>query len=891
MPSSSSPSPTNSGPRDLSREDITEFDAAPAEKREQVLQRHNLPTTGAEEAFERVARLTAQVLDASIALVTFLGTDWQWFNAAVGTDLDGAPARESFCIYTVQDDDVFVVDDATGDDRFAEIPVVANEPHVRFYAGYPLTAEDGTRIGTLCVFDMEPRSFTQDQRQQLEDLGRLATNDIILRRSLIERRSTEQRLHGILQSSVAAILLLGRDGQITYMNEEAKELLGVMGEDPPSIAEGDNLQDLSIDIADEDGTSLDTQELTLFEVVRTKEPFRGVRRLLSWPSGRQIMIEMNGAPLMNEDGEVEEVVYSIDDITERYYTECLRSHQREILEQVAYGAPLDDSLEAIIDMVESLRPSVRGSIMRLEGDRLYHGAGSSLPDEILTGESGADIDPRGGMCARAAFHDKEIVTEDIATDPHWEGIRERALDNGLRAAWSIPVHGDEGSVLGTFAMWWAEPKPPDARDEHVGRMAARLAAIAIERHEAEKELKESQTHFQQLAENIDEVFWLRTRTEMLYVSQAYEDIWGRPFEDIATSSDGHLGLVHPSDVERVRRAYLRSWEKDARFDEEYRIVRPDGAVRWVRAVAWAFSVEGEAETRQAGYAVDVTERIRRRNELIAAKQEAEELNRLKTAFLANMSHEIRTPLTSIIGFAEILQDELGSEHGRAPELIHTAGRRLMNTLDSVLQLSRLEADAIRLNPVDVQLVREARDTMHLFENQAEKAGINLRLDAPDDPVEIRTDPSALQRVLQNLIGNAVKFTSDGYVRVAVQSNEETATLIVEDTGIGISHDFVDKIYEAFEQESTGTGRSYEGSGLGLTVVNRLVRLMGGEVDVESTPGEGTTFTVVLPVSGPPQGYSLTEARASESAPVSNRASCADSHAGADEKESASHSVT
>lgn len=868
MPSSSSP--TNSGPRDHSREDIQKHDESLADAREQVLHRHNLPASDAEEAFERVARLTAQTLDVPLALVTFLGKDWQWFNAAVGTELDRAPVDESFCIYTVQDDGVLVVEDATKDERFAGIQTVENDPHIRFYAGYPLAAEDGTRVGTLCVFDMEPRSFTDAERQQLEDLGRLATNEITLRRSLIQRRSTEQRLQGILQSSVAAIVSLRRDGQITYMNEEAQELLGVAGESPPSITEGDNLEDLSLDIADEDGNVLDMQDLTLFEVLETKEPFRSVRRRLAWPGGRQMMIKMNGAPLMNEEGEVEEVVYSIEDITERYYTECLRSHQREILEQIAYGAPLDDSLEAIIDMVESLRPSIRGSIMRLEDDRLYHGAGPSLPAEILPDESGAPVSRDVGTCVRTAFHNTEIVTEDIATDPHWEGIRDVALDNGLRAAWSIPVRGEEGAVLGTFAMWWSESKTPDQRDKYLGRMAVRLAAIAIERHEAEKELKESQTHFQQLAENIDEVFWLRTRTEMLYVSQAYEAIWGRPFEDIAESSDGHLGLVHPSDVERVRRAYLRSWENGTRFNEEYRIVRPDGAVRWVRAVAWAFSVEGEAETRQAGYAVDVTERVRRRHELIAAKQEAEELNRLKTAFLANMSHEIRTPLTSIIGFAEILQDELGTEHGRAPELIYTAGRRLMNTLDSVLQLSRLEADAIRLHPEDVQLDEEVRDTLYLFENQAQEAGVDLRLDVPSDPVEMYTDPSALQRVLQNLIGNAVKFTSDGYVRGHIECDGDTVTLTVEDTGIGISRDFIDKIFEAFEQESTGTGRSYEGSGLGLTVVNRLVRLMGGEVDVESTPGEGTTFTVTLPVDGPPQGYSLTEARAPESAPVSRR---------------------
>jgi len=817
--------------------------------REAALSRHNLPAPEATETFERLARLTAQMLDAPIALVTFLGRDWQWFNAAIGTDLDGAPVEESFCIYTVESDELFVVEDASQDDRFAGIPAVEDEPNIRFYAGYPLKAEGGERIGTLCVFDTEPRSLSEAERHHLRDLGHLATNEIARRRSFIEKKSTQQRLEGILQTNVAAIVTVSRDGTVSYMNDQAKDLLGVSSEATPSVSEGARLADLPVELATEDGAPLRCREMMHSQVLRTGEPFRGVRRLLSWPSGFQVIIEMNGAPMTNQDGEVEEVVYSFDDVTEQYYSECLRSHQRDILEQIAHGAPLNASLEAIIDMVETLRPSIRGSILLLEDDRLYQGAGPSLPDSVMPCADGAEINPDLGTCARAAYHDEEVVTEDIATDPHWEGFRDRALENGLRAAWSIPVHGNEGALLGTLALWWSEPKTPDERDDHLGRIAARLAAIAIERHASEQDLRESQTHFRQLADNIEEVFWLRTRTEMLYVSPAYEDIWGRAFEDISDSADGHLGLVHPQDMERVRRAYYQSWESGARFDEEYRIVRPDGAVRWIHAVAWAFSMDGEAETRQAGYAVDVTERVRRRHELVAAKQEAEELNRLKTAFLANMSHEIRTPLTSIIGFAEILQEEVGDEHGRAPELIHTAGRRLMSTLDSVLQLSRLEADAIRLNPVSVALCEEVRDTFLLFEQQAAETDVDLRLDVPDVPVDIHTDPSALQRVLQNLIGNAIKFTPEGYIRVQVTRDDETVSISVEDTGIGISPDFADKIYEAFEQESTGPGRSYEGSGLGLTVVKRLVTLMGGDVHMESTPGEGTTFTVVLPLNG------------------------------------------
>jgi PAS domain S-box-containing protein len=858
-PAASSASPD---PREHPREEIIRRDAAQGVQRENVLDRHDLPASNAGEAFQRIARLTADVMDAPIALVTFLGKDWQWFNATVGTDLDGNDVDKSFCIYTVQRDGPLIVEDATEDPRFSDLPIVEGPPHLRFYAGYPLTATDGTRVGTLCVFDLEAKSPSEDDVEHLEDLALLATNEIALRRSLIERRSTEQRLQGILETSVAAILVLSADGELVYTNDRARDLFAsIAGPDAEHIVSGTQIHDLDLDIQTVDGTPLSPEDMTLQHVVETGEPVRGERRALVWSEDHRLMIELNAAPLTNRHGDVEEVVYSIEDVSEEYYNEQLRTHQQEVLEQVAYGAELSDALTSIVDMMETLRPGLRGSVMLLDNERLFEGAAPSIADELMPPDDGAMISADRGACARAAYHDEEVVVEDIATDPQWAGsAREAALRNGLRSCWSIPIRGDEGTVLGTLALWWPSPHTPDDRDEHLGRTAVRLAGIAIERAHSEQELRESEAHFQQLAENIDEVFWLRTRGDMLYVSPAYEHIWGRAYAGIDGTVDGHLGLVHPTDLDRVRDAYRRSWESGERFDEEYRIVRPDGSVRWIHSVAWTFTIEGSPEHRQAGYAVDVTDQIQRRHELLAAKQEAEELNRLKTAFLANMSHEIRTPLTSIIGFAEILEDELGDEHGRAPELIHTAGRRLMNTLDSVLQLSRLEADAIRLNPVETPLCKEVRETFSLFKTQAEDDGIDLRLDTPDHPVHIRTDPSALQRILQNLIGNAIKFTTDGYVRVGVEEREDTVQVEVEDSGVGISRDFQGKVFEAFEQESTGPGRSYEGSGLGLTVVKRLVTLMGGQVGMQSTRGEGTTFIVTLPTDGPASPLDSTSAK-------------------------------
>jgi PAS domain S-box-containing protein len=658
-------------------------------------------------------------------------------------------------------------------------------------------------------------------------------------------------------------LVLDRDGTVAYLNERTRELLQPhQGDGMHAQVEGRHFRDLDVEIYADDGEQIEPEEGTLQQVVETGEPVFGVRRELRWPTGHRQTISLNAAPLLDDQGEVREVVFSMEDVTERRYAESLRHSQRRILEQIANGTDLDAVLHSIVEMMEDLRPSLKASVLLVEDGRLHHGAAPSLPEAFVDRINGVEIGPEVGACGTAAHRGEEVLSRSIQDDPRWTGYKEIAAEHDLRACWSIPLWNDEKEVIGTLAFYWPRRRRPDEKDEQLARTAAKLAGIAIDRDRSERELRESEAHFQQLAENIEEVFWLRTQQKMLYVSPAFETISGRSREALRDDPSVLVDIVHPDDAERVREAYERGWEEGKEsdgplFDEEYRIVRPSGEVRWVHSVAWSYTIGDDGELRQAGYAVDVTEQVERRQELVAAKQEAEELNRLKTAFLANMSHEIRTPLTSIIGFAEILQDELGDEHGRAPELIHAAGERLMNTLDSVLQLSRLEADAIRLRPKQLDVCEEARETMVLFEQQAEKSDVALSIETPPSPQMACADPSALQRVLQNLIGNAVKFTEEGRVTVrvaptsppdgAAESGEAGWVCVeVEDTGVGISDDFLPNVYEAFEQESTGTRRSHEGSGLGLTVVKRLVELMDGVVGVESERGEGTTFRVYLP---------------------------------------------
>lgn len=250
----------------------------------------------------------------------------------------------------------------------------------------------------------------------------------------------------------------------------------------------------------------------------------------------------------------------------------------------------------------------------------------------------------------------------------------------------------------------------------------------------------------------------------------------------------------------------------------------------------------------AVYGAAVLDRLGQERALQQAKEEAEEAARLKSAMLANMSHEIRTPLTSITGFAEVLVERLEGEPTVFAEKIQKGSRRLMNTLESVLHLSKLEADATQLARDEVPLGEVAEDVVEILRPRADEKALILTAETPDTPVTGRWNEDALRRICRNLLENAIKFTPEqGRVDVRVRTGENEAILEVDDTGIGMDPDGVDELFEAFKQESEGLGREFEGSGLGLSITKRLVEALDGTIDVETEKEKGTCFTVHLPM--------------------------------------------
>lgn len=241
------------------------------------------------------------------------------------------------------------------------------------------------------------------------------------------------------------------------------------------------------------------------------------------------------------------------------------------------------------------------------------------------------------------------------------------------------------------------------------------------------------------------------------------------------------------------------------------------------------------------------ERKNTESELIRAREEAEKMNRLKSAFLTNLSHEIRTPLTSIMGYASLLSHELDEPYREWAQTIAQGGDRLLRTINSILDLALLESGDFALNREVIDLNTVVQEQVALVMPWIKEKGLNLTAHYQAMPCEVFADRICVDRIVANVLENAVKFTTEGAIVLATRLVNGQASLEITDTGVGIAPSFVQEAFNPFVQESSGEARNYEGIGLGLTITKRLLTLHGGSIAVDSSKGKGSRFTLLFPL--------------------------------------------
>ncbi len=406
----------------------------------------------------------------------------------------------------------------------------------------------------------------------------------------------------------------------------------------------------------------------------------------------------------------------------------------------------------------------------------------------------------------------------------------------------------------------------------------RLQKEIAERKQMEKVLRRNEQKYRLLAENASDVIWSRDpEMRFTFVSPSLERLLGYKPEELDDLALQDLlarfsldDMLNITDESRTDETYDYETSESLRFDQELK--HKNGSTIWADTVLTYIYDNNSELTGFLGVVRNITERKKAEEkqkkyarELETAKKQAETASRAKSEFLANMSHEIRTPMNAILGFSEILLNKIEDPvHKNYLKSIYSSGKTLLALINDILDLSKIEAGKLEIQPEPVNLKRVLNEIELIFSHKFQEKGIEFILDISEQmPEAMILDEVRIRQILLNLIGNAVKFTSRGYVKLSAYCTARTGEFSdpaeqalkipdksdivfeVEDTGIGIPQDQQELIFENFRQQDGQKARKYGGTGLGLTITKKLAEIMNGDISVKSEAARGSTFKIVL----------------------------------------------
>ncbi len=409
---------------------------------------------------------------------------------------------------------------------------------------------------------------------------------------------------------------------------------------------------------------------------------------------------------------------------------------------------------------------------------------------------------------------------------------------------------------GSFRWFLSRANPIRDEDGRILRWLGTNTDIS-DRRDQEAALRHSERRFRSLTEASASIVWNTPASGEMQAGQTH---WARfTGQDVSQYGGwGWLEAVHPDD----RAATAQVWGEAVRdtrpYDVEHRVRRHDGEWRWMTARGVPVLDDGGVLDGWVGTHTDITHRKRAEAELEAARDTAEAANRAKSQFIANMSHELRTPLSAVIGYSEMLEEEV-EELGQVQLLgdlkkINSNARHLLSLISDVLDISKIEANRMTVFAETVVVSELVASVASTVDSLVAKKGNTLVVEAEAGLGTLHSDTVKIRQCLFNLLGNAAKFTEGGRITLAVrrergggvEGERDWLSFAVRDSGIGMTTEQVGRLFQRFSQADESTTRQYGGTGLGLAITQGFARLLGGDVVVTSQPGHGSTFTLRVP---------------------------------------------
>ena len=508
--------------------------------------------------------------------------------------------------------------------------------------------------------------------------------------------------------------------------------------------------------------------------------------------------------------------------------------EQEVL-QAAQGGPVTERVRAVLAGLPRLLTQVNDTYLQHERDVSLAQRSLDLSSQELTEAN------------------QRLWAERMQMERSLGTLRETLDGQGALAVWAA-----------TGERLPAADGQPSAELETVSRQVGQLVHDMAAARDA---LRLSEERLALAVQSSGVGLWdWNLETDAVYFSPEWEGMLGYAAGVLVPNAQTLVGLLHPEDGIRFGEtmgAYFSQTQTDV-YRDDVRLRCADGSYKWVEFKGRIVEMTPDGEPRRAtGVSLDISARKALEHAMAQAQAAAEAASQAKGDFLANMSHEIRTPMNGVLGLTELcLSTEMTAEQRGYLEMVQSSAHALLTVINDVLDFSKIEANRLDIERIPFDLGQAVRHAMAPLRHRAKRAGLELQADLPQRlPLWRLGDPARLRQVLVNLVGNSIKFTEAGHVTLTVEpvpapvgagaSGEppvaEWLQFEVSDTGIGMTPEQQEKVFEAFAQADTSISRRFGGTGLGLTITQRLVKLMGGELKVRSVSGQGTTFWFALPM--------------------------------------------